>query len=50
MNSEGFVFYLKNKFGWKPSSQWSTQAPPESDIKRYNLFDEEYQFGNPITV
>ena len=41
---------LKNKFGWKPSRQWSTQGPPESDIKRYNLFDKEYQFGNRITV
>lgn len=42
--------YLKNKFGWKPSRQWSTQAPPEADLKRFNLFNEEYQFGNRIVV
>lgn len=41
---------LKNKFGWKPSRQYSTQAPPESDIKRFGLFSEEYQFGNRIIV
>jgi len=41
---------LKNRFGWKPSRQWSTQAPPEADIKRFNLFDKEYKFGNRIIV
>lgn len=41
---------LKNQFGWKPSRQWSSQAPPEADIKRFNLFDKEYKFGNRIVV
>ena len=42
--------YLKNKFGWKPSRKWSCQAPPEADLKRFNLFNEDYQFGNRIIV
>jgi len=41
---------LKNQFGWKPSRQWSTEAPPENDINRFGLFKEEYHFGNRIIV
>jgi allantoin racemase len=41
---------LKNQFSWQPSRHWSAQAPPEADIKRYNLFNKEYQFGNRIIV
>lgn len=41
---------LKKQFGWKPSRHWSTQAPPEADIARFNLFSKEYQFGNRIIL
>lgn len=41
---------LKNQFGWKPSRHLSSQAPPEADIKRYNLFNEDYKFGNQIIL
>lgn len=41
---------LKKKYNWKPSRKWSCQAPPEADIKRFNLFNEDYTFGNRIIV
>jgi|TARA_B110000240_G_scaffold66609_1_gene75876 allantoin racemase len=41
---------LKNQFGWKPSRQWSTEAPSEDDMDRFGLFQEDYQFGNRIIV
>ncbi len=41
---------LKNQFGWKPSRQWITEAPPEDDMDRFGLFQEDYQFGNRIIV
>lgn len=41
---------LKKQYNWKPSRKWSCQAPPETDIKRFNLFNEEYQFGNRIII
>ncbi len=41
---------LKKQFGWKPSRKWSCEAPPEQDVKRFGLFEKEYQFGNRIVV
>ena len=41
---------LKNQFGWKPSRKWSSQAPPEADIKKFGLFNQPYKFGNRIIV
>lgn len=41
---------LKKQFGWKPSRQWSTQAPPESDLKRFGILQDPYVFGNRIII
>ncbi len=41
---------LKKQFGWKPSGKWSCEAPPAADIERFNLFKEEFEFGNRIIV
>ncbi|WP_103070216.1 aspartate/glutamate racemase family protein [Aquimarina sediminis] len=41
---------LKNKYSWKPSRKWSCQAPSEQDIKRFQLFDKEFEFGNRLII
>ena len=41
---------LKRNYNWKPSRQWSTEAPSDDDIKRFGLFKKDYQFGNNIII
>lgn len=44
-----YAALLKRQCGWKPSRQWSCEAPPESEIAAIGGFDEE-AFGNRIIV
>lgn len=41
---------LKNKCGFKPSRKYSCEAPSESELTAFNLFNQEQVFGNTITV
>ena len=37
-------------YGWKPSRNWSCEAPPLEDLQRLCLFKEAYQFGSRIII
>lgn len=41
---------LKRDFGWKPSRQWSSGAPPAWEVAEFGLFKEPYEFGERIVV
>lgn len=41
---------LKKHYNWKPSRKWSCEPPIESDIERFGLFSEAYEFGNRVVV
>ena len=40
----------KNSYGWKPSRQWSSEAPPAHEIEEFGLFKNDYVFGERIIV
>lgn len=40
---------LKLQCGWKPSRKWSCEAPPEDEIARIGIFDDD-PFGNRLVV
>jgi len=33
-----FLADLANRFGWKPSRKWGSEAPPDAEIATWNLF------------
>ena len=41
---------LLKQYGWKNSRYGSMQPPPEDELKAFNLFREDYRFGNIIRV
>ena len=41
---------LLKKYGWKNSRYGSMQPPPEDELRAFNLFREDYEFGNVIHV
>lgn len=41
---------LKRQCGWKPSRKWSSEAPPEDEIRRFGIIDGGNPFGNRIVV
>ena len=41
---------LLKQYGWKNSRQWGMQPPPEDELKEFNIFQEDYKFGNIIHV
>lgn len=41
---------LLKQYGWKNSRQWGMQQPPEDELKKFNILQEDYKFGNIIHV
>ena len=41
---------LQKQFGWTNSRIWGMQAPPEEELKEFNIFQQEYEFGNIIHI
>ena len=41
---------LLKKYGWQNSRYGSMQPPPEDELRAFNLFREDYEFGNVIRV
>ncbi|MCY4277595.1 MAG: aspartate/glutamate racemase family protein [Gammaproteobacteria bacterium] len=41
---------LQKKFGWKNSRMWGMSAPPEDELAKFEIFQDEYQWGNIIHV
>ena len=45
-----YAAILKQQCGWIPSRRWSSEAPPEEEIKRFGGFDEGDAFGSRMIV
>ena len=45
-----YMANLKLKFGLIPSRKWGSDSPLESDLKKYNIFQSEYVFGDRIII
>jgi len=45
-----YLANLKKNFGLRPSRQWGSAAPSESELEKFNVFQSEYQFGNRIVI
>ena len=41
---------LQKQFGWRNSRIWGMQAPPEDELKQFNIFQQNYEFGNIILI
>lgn len=41
---------LQKQFGWTNSRIWGMQAPPEEELKQFNIFQQDYEFGNVIRI
>lgn len=41
---------LQKQFGWTNSRVWGMQAPPEEELKQFNIFQQDYEFGNIIHI
>ncbi len=41
---------LKRFCGWTPSRKWSCEAPPEEEIRRFGIIDDDDVFGSRIIV
>lgn len=41
---------LRKQMGWKNSRTWSMQPPPEDELAKFDIFQEEYKFGNTVHV
>ncbi len=39
-----------NRFGWYPSRKGGSEAPPESEIKEWGLFEEQIPIGIELTI
>ena len=41
---------LQKQIGWTNSRAWGMQAPPEAELQKFGIYQEDYQFGNVIHV
>lgn len=41
---------LQKQFGWTNSRIWGMQAPLEEELKQFNIFQQDYEFGNIIHI
>lgn len=41
---------LLKKYGWKNSRVWGMQPPPEDELNKFEMFSDDYSFGNVIHV
>ena len=41
---------LQKKFGWTNSRMWSMLAPPEDELQAFEIFQDDYKWGNIIRV
>lgn len=41
---------LRKQIGWHNSRAWSMEPPPEQELSKFDIYQEEYQFGNLIHI
>ncbi len=41
---------LQKQLGWTNSRIWGVQAPPEEELKQFNILQQDYEFGNIIHI
>ena len=41
---------LRKQIGWTNSRVWGMQPPPEDELKKFDIFQHDYQFGNVVHV
>ena len=41
---------LQKQYGWTNSRVWGMQAPPEEELRQFNIFQQDYKFGNIIHI
>ncbi len=41
---------LQRQFGWTNSRVWGMQAPPTQELKEFEIFQNDYVFGNRIHI
>ena len=41
---------LQRQIGWTNSRVWGMQPPPEDELKKFNIYQDVYKFGNVIHV
>lgn len=41
---------LLKQLGWTNSRVWGMEPPPEEELERFEIFQEEYRFGNLLVV
>ena len=41
---------LQKQFGWRNSRIWGMEPPPESELKKFDIMQRDYRFGNVIHV
>lgn len=41
---------LRKQIGWTNSRAWGMQPPPEDELAKFDIFQDDYQFGNIIHV
>ena len=41
---------LRKQMGWTNGRTWGMQAPPEDELAKFDIYQEDYKFGNIIHV
>ncbi|MBC6400371.1 MAG: hydantoin racemase [Ekhidna sp.] len=41
---------IQTKYGWVTSRAYGMEAPPESELKAFDILQDNYKFGNSIVV
>lgn len=41
---------LRMQIGWTNSRVWGMEPPPEEELARFDIYEDEYQFGNTVHV
>ena len=41
---------LQKQYGWTNNRVWGMQAPPEEELRQFNIFQQDYKFGNIIHI
>lgn len=41
---------LRKQIGWNSSRAWGMRPPPEDELKKFDIYQNDYQFGNVIHV
>ena len=41
---------LQKQYGWMNSRVWGMQPPPEDELKKFDILQQDYEFGNIIQV